>query len=485
MPKPNKKAAGKPEATDEIRRTTPRSTRQQSVRPDSANSGTPTSPNLDADRIPDDPTINLAIQDLDIQVALSDIGNKAIGTNANGISTAPVVGTPRQHSNSSQSEDFIDLYNKLEAMENKLKRATIEISLNKSALETAHRNKDILENKVMFLGQRVSELEHLNNKLQFQIDSTENYSRAKNIKIDGITENPGEDLKEMICHLAREEGKEVNKSDIEAAFRIGRPNLQSKRPRQIMIKFKCQALRNDVLFNKGQLKGKEAFRRVWINDDVSEGTRKLREEARTVNLLCKEQGITNTKMHGDGIVINDKKFKLNELKSLPENQSLEKAKTIQRGSRIYFHSECSKFSNFYRCEVRTPEGHFTSSEQAFQWRKAIYAKEYELARLIKLESNPVVQKKLGDRIVNSIEWNEIRVQNMLEIVFSKFNATPALKSALLETDVCTLHEATKDPYWGIGATLYSEEAKQHSWRGKNQLGNILINVRATLKQTTV
>lgn len=465
---------------DDAHRSTPRPTRQHTTRPDNANLGTPTSPTVDPKYTLDGPTINLAAQDLDMQVASTP--NKI---NTSQDATTPVHESKRQHHSSGQSDEYIDVYNKLEAMERQLRRASIEIKVNKSALNDAHGKCIELENRVMSLGQRVSELEHMNNKLQFQVDSTENYSRAKNIKIDGIAEKPNEDLTQLICDLAKEEGKIISPNDIEAAFRIGRINQQANRPRQVMIKFKDQTTRNAILFSKGNLKGKEAFRRVWINDDVAEGTQKLREEARAINLLCKEKGILNTKIHGDGIVIDGRKYKLNELTTLPEHLSLDKAKTIVRDNRIYFQSQCSKLSNFYRCDIRLPDGHFTSSEQAYQWRKAIHAKEFQIANLIKCESNSLTQKRLGDRIGNTKEWNDVKMENMLEIVTAKFGDSPALKTALLETDGCTLHEATKDTYWGIGATLYSDEAKRHTWHGKDQLGNLLVKLRDTLSQTTV
>lgn len=480
MPKGNKKIAGKSDPVDETRRSTPRSTRQQTIQADTPIYGALDSSTPNLGQSIDGPTINLAIQDLDNRP--TDILNDENNASPNVHSTPTDI---RQRFASNRSEDNIDIYNRLEILENNLKRASIEINISKAALDAVVLVNKTLDHKVLYLEQRITELEHHNNRMQFQVDSSENFSRAKNIKIDGIAENQNEDLIGMICDLAKEEGKTVTKHDIEAAFRLGKFNPQSKKPRQVMIKFKDQNLRNDVLFSKGLLKGKQAFRRIWINDDVSEGTRKLREEARTINLYCKEQGIPNTKVHGDGIIVNDKKFKLNELKTLPANISLEKAKTVKRENHIYFQSEASKFSNFYRCEVPLTDGTFTSSEQAYQWRKAMHAKDYELATYIKAETNPMAQKRLGDKIPNSQDWNTIKVVQMYEILNAKFNASVQLKTALLDTEGHTLHEATRDSYWGIGAMLYGEEARQHTWLGKDQLGIVLGKVRTSLKQTTV
>jgi hypothetical protein len=64
-------------------------------------------------------------------------------------------------------------------------------------------------------------------------------------------------------------------------------------------------------------------------------------------------------------------------------------------------------------------------------------------------------------------WNDIKVERMLEILRVKFS-NPELKKKLLNTNNSILIEDSKsDAFWGIGK----------SGKGKNMLGKLLMKVR--------
>ena len=79
------------------------------------------------------------------------------------------------------------------------------------------------------------------------------------------------------------------------------------RPRTIIIKFKSVQARHEFYNARFNLKNKKEWARVWINDDVSEETRRRREAMRAISILCRDKQV-ECKLRSDAIVIRGKKF---------------------------------------------------------------------------------------------------------------------------------------------------------------------------------
>lgn len=76
----------------------------------------------------------------------------------------------------------------------------------------------------------------------------------------------------------------------------------------------------------------------------------------------------------------------------------------------------------------------------------------------------------GGQITPSAEWEERKFKTMMSIQIAKFSQNPSLMKRLLATGNCIIINGNNkhETYWGVD--LYS-------WKGKNNLGNILMTIR--------
>lgn len=162
-------------------------------------------------------------------------------------------------------------------------------------------------------------------------------------------------------------------------------------------------------------------------------------------------------------------------------------KNIETDTHVYFYT--NEFSNFYKCEIPyvTPLYHITfySSEQLFMYLKAVYFDDpIAIEKLLKKVS-PEEAKKIGRSVQNydDAKWNSIRLNMMIDAVYHKFSNNPRLKQKLLDTGEKILVEASKtDDIWGVGLAASDPLIlDKRNWKGRNLLGEALMQVRNKLK----
>ena len=345
---------------------------------------------------------------------------------------------------------------------------------------------DILEDRYMAQAQELAYVKTqlaqqvtLNKQLLAKIDNLENTQRIKNLKIDGKAENENENLRQYIGSIATAVGTECAPNEISEVYRLGKKYENAKRPRTIMVKFTSESKRNDLYYNKAKLRGNKDYERIWLNDDVCENTRRQRENMRSVSKLAKRLDIEH-KLHSDGIIIGGNKIKLDETDRLPDIISLDKAKTIEVRGEIFFHSEHSPLSNMYETPVDFIGSTYTSAEHAYQATKAKVAGDLKLAEAIQRTPCPYEAQTLGKRTKTSAAWDREKDLVMKRVLEAKFKTTK-LNKVLTDTGNRVLHEATRQSYWGINATLHSQQVHGGTWNGKDRLGSLLIELRTELK----
>ena len=113
--------------------------------------------------------------------------------------------------------------------------------------------------------------------LYSKIDKLETYSRRNNVRIDGLTELNNENYqqtqKKVDCLF--KEKLQLKNVKIETAHRLPRSNLNARsQPRTIIAKLTSIIDKDETMKNKHKLKGTGIF----INEDLSEGTIKTRQE---------------------------------------------------------------------------------------------------------------------------------------------------------------------------------------------------------------
>ena len=150
---------------------------------------------------------------------------------------------------------------------------------------------------------------------------------------------------------------------------------------------------------------------------------------------------------------------------------------------INFYSTRGKygcFSNFYKCKINMYDSTWKSAEHIFQAQKFMGKnssdEDKKHSNKIKNSKEAYIAANLG-RIRNGpfklrIDWEDVKVGIMEEILMKKFKQNLILKKILLETDNKVIIEHTKnDKFWGDGG----------DGSGENMLGKALMNVRNNLQ----
>jgi ribA/ribD-fused uncharacterized protein len=150
---------------------------------------------------------------------------------------------------------------------------------------------------------------------------------------------------------------------------------------------------------------------------------------------------------------------------------------------VCFYGENSPFSNWYKAPFKYRGIQFSSSEQHYMWRKAVYFHDAETAQKILATNNPKTQKHLGGQVdgYNDTAWKKVCLKVMKEGLMCKFHQNPDLKRQLLTTIGILVEASPYDKYWGVGLLL-TDPAIQScvNWEGSNHLGYLLSEVREEL-----
>lgn len=154
-----------------------------------------------------------------------------------------------------------------------------------------------------------------------------------------------------------------------------------------------------------------------------------------------------------------------------------KLKSTSIGTIDTFENEYKFLSNFHMSPILWNEMEWPTVENAFQAAKS---NDPEVREYIKKAETPNEAKRLGRRIQLSFRknWDNIRVEIMEEIVKLKFLQNINLATKLIETDNTMLVEGNNwhDNFWGNCIC----KKKCENIKGKNVLGNILMDVRKEL-----
>lgn len=388
--------------------------------------------------------------------------------------------TPKFNLDVDTDTDYDSKINRIIAAQETMTK-TIEKLHTKCNLQSKRLDEKDIE--IARLAHKIEELDRNADMVQTKLADLENETKLHNIRIDGKPEQANENLKSFLMELAQQMGTAVEEKDIESVYRIGK-SPSGNRPRTIMVKFTTKEPRNRLYFSRTKLNtinGDGNRSKIWINDDITASTARQREELRSIADLCREKGEAEVKVHTDGIIIRNKKFRIDSLSALPSDLTLKQAKTVTRQGQVYFQSQHSVLSNLYPCQLTIAGKHYSSAEQALQCMKADCVNDQQTSRRIWSERDVYEQKRLGGLITENKRWNDEKLAILETIITAKFEQNPLLKEELLNTGDSKLNEATRDSYWGIGSTLNSPAAKNHSWRGANHTGKALEAVRTKLR----
>jgi ribA/ribD-fused uncharacterized protein len=135
-----------------------------------------------------------------------------------------------------------------------------------------------------------------------------------------------------------------------------------------------------------------------------------------------------------------------------------------------FSSEFHFLSNFHTSYILYDGIVWPTVEHAYQAMKTLD----ENQRMNILEANsPSEAKKLGRCVTMRVDWDDIKLEIMEELVREKFESKPKLAEKLLATEDIEIVEGNTwgDKFWGVC-----------NGEGENHLGKILMKIRDEIKE---
>ena len=193
---------------------------------------------------------------------------------------------PSEESVSEDNESMEDEQKSLHDSVKTLKTTIEQLTVILNAVDSKFQ---VQENKLSFLYHKCEALSAQNQLLTDKIDQLENRHRLTNLKIDGLREEEGENLRDKVKKLAESMGSNCQLTDIDSVFRLGKQDPNQKRGRPVMIKFKTVSTRHEFYNQRFSLKNQKQWDRIWINEDVTDNTRRRKEAMRSISILCRLQ----------------------------------------------------------------------------------------------------------------------------------------------------------------------------------------------------
>lgn len=159
-----------------------------------------------------------------------------------------------------------------------------------------------------------------------------------NLRLEGLSESLNNNLPNHVAQTLSKTGIIGELTDIDYVKRIGKFKEATTRP--ILVRFLREGKRNSVFYNRANINKNRARGDplLWLNDNISDKTRRNRKTVRDIATLAKQVG-TNVKVHDDGIIVDNNKFRHQDLDLLPPKISVAKAKSREESTRIYFQGD--------------------------------------------------------------------------------------------------------------------------------------------------
>ena len=326
-----------------------------------------------------------------------------------------------------------------------------------------------------------------NAKLKKQLLSLETYNRRENLIFENIPETASqyENCDTTLKVFFAEKLGLVHNIRFQRVHRLGQKS-QTNGVRPIIARFVYFPDREEVWRARSNLKGTN----YRIREDFPEEIESERRTLLPIFIAARKQKEMKAKLVGNRLIVNSETYTTENLHQLPApllpRAVSERVITNDMGRKYHcFHGKLSPFSNMYESPFVIKGVSYPSVEHYYTHEKAIFAKQHELAEKVLVEKDPIKVKRLSKKLqVNHKVWiSERGKQAMVEGVAAKFEQNRALISILKATQGHTLVECNPyDSVWGVGVGLYSEEAQDFkTWKGDNQLGSILTEVRDKLR----
>lgn len=109
-------------------------------------------------------------------------------------------------------------------------------------------------------------------RARYERDDLEQHGRKGSVRIVGVREETDENAIEQVQKVAEAAGITIGSDDISACHRLG-PKRDGARP--IICKFVSRQTKARLMKDRKNLKGKEGFERVYVNEDLTQLRKRL------------------------------------------------------------------------------------------------------------------------------------------------------------------------------------------------------------------
>ena len=346
------------------------------------------------------------------------------------------------------------------------------------------------EKEVASMKEEIREVYNLkeeNKSLRNQILALETYNRRENLVIENIPELADENCAHVVQTFFSKELKIAHTIQLQRVHRLGKKSNQNETNpnRPIIVRFLRYPDREEVWQARSKLKGTS----IILREDFPEKIESERRMLLPIFRAARQIPNMTTKLVANKLVINQQTYTVETLELLPSCVSpravSERIVEADMGRKYHlFEGKLSPFSNMFPSHFEIGGKHFLCVEQYYTYKKALFAKNEDIADKILREKDPVKMKRYGKAAkVNHKVWlSDGAKPAMEEALMAKFQQNPELRKILMNTKGYCLAECSRyDTVWGTGVGLNSQEAENSTtWKGHNLLGTLLNQTRDNL-----
>ena len=248
----------------------------------------------------------------------------------------------------------------------------------------------------------------------------------------------------------------------------------------MLVKLHSQSSKFEVYKKVKHLKESEDTKKVYIKDDLPADIARQRQDLRCLASYARDVGY-EASVRGNAVIVDNVRYTYSEINNLPEDVSLEKAKTISVDDGLAFQSERSFLSSMYPCQI-LHDGHaLKSAEQVYWYEITKLVGDQLLNDLVRDAENGYKAKQICSRLRLTDAQKPQREIIMKMVQRKKYDQNPNLKHKLINTDG-NLYEATRDEYFGSGLGLAQKSLfGKAGMTGSNKLGHILMDLRGEFR----
>ena len=355
-------------------------------------------------------------------------------------------------------------------------KISADLKNSENKLDVIDKNTSDLSTRVETLEREVKSKDTRIEQLATRVNELEMEKRKHFVIIEGLQEDKNDNLRRKLDELFMEMELPYDNEWVDIAYRMGKRNDKSKRPRAVKLSFPFLRYRNELFKKSYKLRDSQKFSRVYLVDDYPQETLEEIKELRAVSAFARSKGI-NSRVRGDKIIVDEKVYSHKEMKNLPYELSIVNAKVIEVEDGTAFQGRHAFLSNHHPCKITWEGKDYHCSEQMFQYTRAVENDEGGVARRIYEATDLKTVITLSKLIKDSPAWKAKEVPTMAAINKRKYDQNPGLKDKLCRTKG-HLYEATTHPIYGCGFTLaQSKNIRKNAITAGNKLGEKLEELR--------